>query len=101
MKQLILNIDNPVIENVLFNLSKKQDKSEEVIAINLLKQIAEVLKQEKNIELKYKKLNPEKFLETIDYKLEQEVETSNEYPFATIDDSARYINEIRKNTWRK
>lgn len=99
MQQLTLNINNPIIESTLLSLSKRQNKSVETIAIELLKQVIGEIKDEKSIGLSYKILDPEAYMTKINYKIDSELDISTTLPFSEVSDSAEYINSIRKNTW--
>jgi hypothetical protein len=46
------------------------------------------------------KLDPLKNMSKIDYQIDDTIELTHVSPFADVDDSAAYINELRKNTWR-
>jgi len=100
MQQLTLNINNPIIESTLLNLSKRHNKSVETIAIELLKQVIGEIKDEKSIGLSYKTLDPDAYMSKIDYNIDNELDISTTLPFTHVSDSAEYINSIRKNTWR-
>ena len=70
MKKITIELDNPTVESVLYNLSKEQNKSIENIAADLLNKIVDILNQEKQIELKYKTFDPEEFMTKINYNLD-------------------------------
>lgn len=101
MKQLILNIDNPTIEATLHNLSEKQNKSVEIVAVDLLKRIVEMIKQNSSVELEYRTLNPDKYISKINYSIDENLDDKETKPFETVLDSVEYINSLRKQTWRR
>jgi hypothetical protein len=47
-----------------------------------------------------KKLDPLKNISKIDFQIDDTVDLTHVSPFADVEDSASYINELRKNTWR-
>ena len=87
MKNLTLKINNPNIENMLYILSEAQNKSIEIIAINLLQQIANSIKINKPIELDYNILNPDKYITKINYNLEDDKEEQTVFPFEHVKNS--------------
>jgi tRNA A58 N-methylase Trm61 len=101
MKQITINIDNPAIETALLSLSKMQNKSIETIAADIIKQVVEMIKADKQPEFKYDTLDPEKFMHKINYHLKEDVEMGAASPFGHISDSSEYIKTLRKNTWRR
>ncbi len=101
MKQITINIDNPAIETALYNLSKVHNKSIEAIATDIIKQVVEMIKPDKQIELKYDTLDPEKYMYKIDYNMNEDVVMKTASPFSHISDSSEYIKSLRKNIWRR
>jgi hypothetical protein len=57
--------------------------------------------QKKERRRRYKKLDPLKHMSSIDYRFDQTDDLSGVFPFKDVEDSAAYIRELRKNTWRR
>lgn len=94
MQQLLLNINNPEVEDILRNLSLQHNKPVEKIALDLLNQV--VLKQNADTnKLKYSVLNADEYITKIDYDIEELPDIENIKPFDNIKDSAEYVKSIR------
>ena len=99
MKQITLSIDNPTVENVLYNLSRQQNKPIEKVLVELIIQVLDIGYQEPTIKLEYKTLDPDKYMTKIKYDTYTDLSIGEEKPFRNISNSAEYVKILRKNVW--
>ncbi len=88
---ITLKIENPEIENKLINFVKTQKKDLEEIAIEAIQQFINSLQAK---EIEYKKKDVTKYMHVIEkeYDIKQADETALEH----IEDSAKYIHNLRR-----
>jgi hypothetical protein len=101
MRTLTLSLDNPVVENILSDLSKQRNKSIEKVAVELLTKELYAIHQDTNMELTYKTLDPDKYMSKIKYDVDAELNCDEDTPFSNVANSAEYIKAIRKDAWRQ
>ena len=98
MQQVLLNIENKELEKKLLEEANKNGRKLANIIIDILEKN---FLQKKERKLNYKRLDPSKFISKIDYEVNENEDFTDVFPFADVDNSAVYIRELRKNTWRK
>ncbi|DAB28938.1 MAG TPA: hypothetical protein CFH84_12250 [Sulfurimonas sp. UBA12504] len=89
---LAIKIDNPEIENKFKEYAKKQKKSLEDLVSDALKLFLDLHK--KDDELIYAKKDPMKHLHKIKYDYDEEF--CDEVALTHIEDSAKYIHDLRR-----
>jgi len=98
MQQVLINIKNKELEKKLLEESNKKGRK----LSNIIEEVLEnTFLQKKEPELHYKKLNPLKHMSRINYDFDENDDLSDVFPFGDVKDSAAYVKELRKNTWRK
>lgn len=98
MQQVLVNIENKELETKLLEEANKKGKKLASIIIDTLEKKFLPKKERK---LKYKKLDPLKHISRIKYEVDENDDLTDVFPFQDVDNSAGYIHELRKNTWRK
>ena len=89
---LTLKIENKELENNFLEFAKSQKRAVEDIAIDAMKYFMNMQKEDK---LVYQKKDPLKHLHKIKYEYDNE-DLSDIRPFDHIEDSARYIHNLRR-----
>ena len=98
MQQVLINIENKELEIKLLEEANKKGKKLASIIIDILEK---KFLPKKERQLKYKKLDPLKHISRIEYEVDEYDDLTDVFPFEDVDNSAIYIHELRKNTWRK
>jgi len=92
MSQLIINIDNKEFEDSLQEFAKKHKKALEQVAIDAIKQFIGISDKK----IKYTKKDVTKHMHIIEDQISEEVDLDNVKPYSHIEDSAKYIKELRR-----
>ena len=88
---LTITLNNPEIEEKIFEFVKtKKKKIDEVIA-DILKEFLENKKEDK---LVYEKKDPYKHIKKISYEYDEDL--SDVIPYSHIKDSAEYVHNLRR-----
>jgi hypothetical protein len=98
MQQVLINIENKELETKLLEEANKKGKKLASIIIDILEK---KFLQKKERQLNYKKFDPLKHISRIEYEVDENDALTDVFPFEDVDNSAIYIHELRKNTWRK
>jgi hypothetical protein len=98
MQQVLLNIENKELETKLLEEANKRGRKLASIIIDILEKKFLPKKERK---LNFKKLDPLKHISKIEYEVDENDDLTGVFPFEDVDNSAVYISELRKNTWRK
>ena len=101
MQQVILNINSKTLEQKLFELSRKNNKSIDKIILDVLDYFLYNLDYNTRTELKYTTLDANKYITKINYDIDNSIDLSKVHPFSDIKDSAEYVRDNRKNAWRR
>ncbi len=97
MQQVLVNIDNKELEEKLLEEAHRKGKK---LAGIILEALENNFLRKKTHRLHFRKLNPLKHMSGIDYKIDENVDLTDAYPFDDIEDSAAYVQRLRKNAWR-
>ena len=98
MQQVLLNIENRELETKLLEEANKKGKKLASVIMDILEK---KFLPKKECQLKYKKLDPLKHISKIDYEVDENEDLTGVFPFEHFENSAVYIHELRKNTWRR
>lgn len=92
--EITLKIDNPDFEKQLMEFVKQQKQNIEEITIEALELFIDAFhKKEK---LHYKKRDPKKYIRKIEYIDEDNEDLSDVKPYSHVEDSAKYIHDLRR-----
>ncbi len=89
---LTLSIENPELENKFLEVAKSQKKAVEDVVLDAMKYFINMQKEDK---LVYTKKDPLKHLRRIEVDSDDE-DLSDVKPFDHIEDSAKYIHDLRR-----
>ena len=89
---LTLSIENPELENKFLEVAKNQKKAVEDVVLDAMKYFINMQKEDK---LVYTKKDPLKHLHKIEREYDEE-DLSDVKPFDHIEDSAKYIHDLRR-----
>jgi hypothetical protein len=98
MQQVVLNIENKELEKRLLEEASKRGRK---LANVILEVLENRFLKKKEGKLYYKKLDPLKHLSNIDYEVDENDDLSDVVPFKDVRNSALYVSELRKKTWRR
>jgi hypothetical protein len=100
MQQIVINIENKELEEKLLETARRKGRKLTTIILETLE--SNFLKK-KSPQFRYKKLDPLKHMSKIDYEVDESAEEdlNDVILFKDIKDSAAYVRELRKNTWRR
>jgi hypothetical protein len=88
---LIFKIENQELENKFLEVAKNQKRAVEDVVIEAMKYFINMQKEDK---LVYAKKNPLNHLHKIEKEFDDE-DLSDVKPFSHIEDSAKYIHDLR------
>lgn len=99
MQQVTVNIENKELEKVLLEEAVRKGRKLSAIILDVLENN---FLREKKPELSFKKLDPLKYMSRIEMEIDNfDDDLTGAVPYKDIKDSAAYVRELRKNTWRK
>jgi hypothetical protein len=100
MQQIVINIENKELEEKLIEEARKKGRK---MATIILETLENNFFKKKKPQLRYRKLDPLKHMSKIDYEVDESAEDdlNDVFPFKDVKDSAVYVHELRKNTWRR
>ncbi len=99
MQQVLINIENKEIENRLRDEANRRGWQPSDIIMEFLEK--KFLHGRENRKLRVRKLNPLKHIARINYNIDESDDLVDVSPFKDVNDSAEYVKELRKNTWRR
>ena len=92
---MTLNIDNPnIFEKELFDFIKNERDGLKHITVDALKSFLDTSLNDKK--LSFKKKNPLKHLSQIEYNDEDKESLDEVKPYENVDDSGKYIHDLRR-----
>ena len=99
MQQVTVSIENKELEKMLLAEAARNGRKLSAIILDVLENN---FLRKKKPELSFKKLDPLKYMSKIEMEIdESDEDLTDAIPYADIKDSAAYVRELRKNTWRK
>ncbi|MBD3793371.1 MAG: hypothetical protein IE889_04325 [Campylobacterales bacterium] len=91
---MTLNIDNPHLEKQLLQFVREQKQNLEEITVEALELFMERFNKKEKFH--YTKRDPKKYMHKIEYNDENDENLSDVKPYAHIEDSAKYIHDLRR-----
>ena len=90
---LAIKIENKEFESKFLEFAKSQKKAVEDIALDAMKYFMNL---KDNDTLVYTKRDPMKYIHKIEYEYDDNEDLSDVKPYSHIEDSAKYVHDLRR-----